>query len=140
MQTLVHEMAHQWQCHFGKCSRGGYHNRQWASKMENIGLMPSDTGGPGGKRTGPSMSDYPIEGGRFEQEWKKLRKKGFEVHWESRSRRGGADPRPKSKVKFTCPSCGINAWGKPGLSLICGHCHENDGDLVYLEEVPESGA
>jgi len=33
--------------------------------MESIGLMPSDTGEPGGKRTGQRMSDYPIEGGAF---------------------------------------------------------------------------
>jgi hypothetical protein len=144
MQTLVHEMVHQWQYHCGIPSRGGYHNRQWASKMESVGLMPSDTGGPGGKKTGPRMSDYPIEGGRFDREWRKLRKKGFEVHWEGRDRtRAGVspdNPRPISKVKSTCPRCEINVWGKPGLSLICGHCHESDGDLVYLEESPESGS
>ena len=44
LQTLVHEMCHQWQQHFGKPSRNGYHNRQWADKMESVGLMPSSTG------------------------------------------------------------------------------------------------
>jgi len=28
----------------------------------------------------------------------------------------------KSKVKYTCPQCKINAWGKPKLKLICGEC------------------
>jgi SprT-like family len=52
--TLVHEMAHLWQHHFGKPTRNGYHNRQWAEKMEALGLMPSSTGAPGGARTGPA--------------------------------------------------------------------------------------
>ena len=65
MQTLVHEMVHLWQHEFGKPSHRAYHNTEWANKMESIGLMPSDTGEPGGKRTGQRMSDYPIEGGAF---------------------------------------------------------------------------
>lgn len=144
MQILAHEMAHQWQFHCGTASRSGYHNREWAAKMESIGLMPSDTGRPGGKKTGQHMSDYPIEGGRFEREWMKLRNKGFVVHWESRHRDAASgspdNPRSVSKVKSTCPRCAINVWGKPGLSLICGDCYENDGDLVFLEEAPGSGA
>lgn len=67
MQTLVHEMVHMWQYHFGKPSKRSYHNREWAAKMEAIGLMPSSTGEPGGARTGEKMGDYPIRGGRFLQ-------------------------------------------------------------------------
>lgn len=65
MQTLVHEMVHLWQHEFGKPSHRSYHNREWADKMESIGLMPSSTGEPGGKRTGQHMSDYPIPNGAF---------------------------------------------------------------------------
>ena len=50
--TLVHEMVHVWQEHFGKPGRRAYHNREWAAKMEAIGLIPSHTGEPGGKKTG----------------------------------------------------------------------------------------
>jgi predicted SprT family Zn-dependent metalloprotease len=45
--TLAHEMVHLWQEQFGKPSRNGYHNKQFANKMEEIGLKPSDTGKPG---------------------------------------------------------------------------------------------
>ena len=57
LQTVAHEMVHAWQFHFGNPSRSGYHNREWADKMEAIGLMPSSTGQPGGARTGQKMAD-----------------------------------------------------------------------------------
>jgi predicted SprT family Zn-dependent metalloprotease len=63
MSTLVHEMAHLWQHAEGKPSRRTYHNAEWAQKMEDVGLMPSHTGEPGGRRTGQKMSHYVIEGG-----------------------------------------------------------------------------
>ena len=56
MQTLVHEMCHLWQEHFGDPGRRKYHNGEWADKMESIGLIPSSTGQPGGKRTGERMA------------------------------------------------------------------------------------
>ena len=60
LSTLAHEMAHLWQHHFGKPSRAGYHNKEWAAKMQAIGLHPSDTGQPGGKETGQSCSHFKI--------------------------------------------------------------------------------
>jgi len=67
-QTLVHEQCHLWQHVIGKHkSRSGYHNKEWADKMEAIGLMPSSTGEAGGSKTGQSMSDYPLQGGKFLQ-------------------------------------------------------------------------
>jgi predicted SprT family Zn-dependent metalloprotease len=54
MSTLLHEMCHCWQYYFGEPSRGGYHNREWASKMKEVGLHPSDNEKPGGKETGHS--------------------------------------------------------------------------------------
>jgi hypothetical protein len=29
---------------------------------------------------------------------------------------------PISKVKFSCPGCGANAWGKPDLHVTCTDC------------------
>ena len=65
LQTLVHEQVHQWQFQFGKPSLRTYHNREWADKMVSIGLVPSDTGKPGGRMTGQKMADYPDENGSF---------------------------------------------------------------------------
>lgn len=84
LQTLVHEMVHLWQHHHGKPGRGRYHNEQWARKMESIGLMPSSTGRPGGRRTGDCMADYAIEGGRFLQACESLLSGRFTISWYDR--------------------------------------------------------
>lgn len=84
LQTLVHEMVHLWQVHFGKPSRSCYHNWEWARKMEAIGLMPSATGQPGGKKIGQSMNDYVIPGGRFDKATRRLLSTGFAISWMDR--------------------------------------------------------
>lgn len=139
LSTLLHEMCHLWQYKKGTPSRGAYHNKEWANKMESVGLMPSSTGKPGGKRVGQKVSDYVIKGGVFEKKAKDLISRGFKVNWESISITGRPQPVPgmespqgehgqtknKNKIKYTCPGCKINAWGKPGLKLICGDCETN---------------
>lgn len=136
LATLVHEMVHLWQQDFGKPSRTTYHNKQWAKKMEEIGLMPSSTGEPGGKKTGQSMTHYIIDGGKFEKAYKELPNeltlpfiaREFYVHKtnsgeEGEEEEGGEEEKPKkSKYKYTCPSCSSNAWGKDGLNLECMDC------------------
>jgi predicted SprT family Zn-dependent metalloprotease len=67
LATLVHEMTHLEQHHHGKPSRVGYHNKEWAGLMRRVGLIPSDTGAPGGKQTGQHMTHYIEPGGRFDQ-------------------------------------------------------------------------
>lgn len=84
MQTLVHEMVHLWQHHLGKPGRTRYHNDEWANKMQSIGLMPSSTGKPGGKRTGDHVADYAIEGGLFLQACAELVTKDFQISWYDR--------------------------------------------------------
>jgi predicted SprT family Zn-dependent metalloprotease len=122
--TLVHEMCHQWQEHFGKPSRGGYHNRQWADKMEAVGLRSSRTGDAGGARTGQTMTHYILAGGRFEVACDKLLKSGFSLTWQSRENARYPNRR-NSKIKYTCPQCRQNAWAKPEANLVCGHCDES---------------
>lgn len=172
LQTLVHEMTHLWQWHFGKPSRACYHNTEWAERMEAIGLMPSSTGGPGGRRVGQKMADYVIAGGKFELATARLFTTGFEITWLDRypalplarmpSMTKGSSPvsgagadasieqsagtlpdsawiapsetlahlvesqktgNRSNRIKYTCPGCQNNAWGKPKLKLICGDCN-----------------
>jgi hypothetical protein len=88
--TLVHEQVHVFQQHFGKPGRRGYHNTEWAEKMCSIGLIPSDTGRPGGKQTGEAMGDYTLLDGPFYRACVELEKKGFGLPWLDRW------PRPTS--------------------------------------------
>ena len=143
--TLAHEQAHLWQVDFGEPSRSGYHNKEWADKMEEIGLMPSDTGEPGGKKTGQHMTHYIIPGGKYERAFQAMPeeyKLPF-VSWEGDVMRGlltGAggsvgnpgNPEPgkttsrtgREKTKYSCPGCQVNVWGKPGLNVRCGDCDQ----------------
>lgn len=161
-QTLVHEMAHQWQEHFGTPGRRGYHNKEWGNKMEAIGLMPSSTGEPGGDKTGEQMMDYIIPGGLFEEALNSLLTEEFTISWCDRhppietireiikeegleavqdkleqwgvtiSENDEVEPvaqAPKpTRIKFTCPSCNANLWGKPSLNVLCLDC-----DVSFVE-------
>jgi hypothetical protein len=126
MQTLVHEMCHLWQEEFGEPSRRTYHNREWAAKMEAIGLMPSDTGKPGGKKTGQNMQDYVIEFGPFQMAFTDMPEKAL-LPWTSRSlvrAQTQAGGKRRGPTKFECPQCHAKAWGKPGSQLTCTPCNK----------------
>lgn len=84
LSTLVHEMVHLWQYHYGKPGRGRYHNRQWAEKMQSIGLMPSHTSAEGGKTTGDKVSHYIIDGGLFDEVSQSLLTDCFVISWLDR--------------------------------------------------------
>ncbi|EPT6518944.1 SprT-like domain-containing protein, partial [Salmonella enterica subsp. enterica serovar Chester] len=94
LSTLCHEMVHVWQ-HYTpgvKQCRGGYHDRVWGKKMEEVGLMPSNTGMPGGKKTGQQMTHYIIRGGRFQTAVYDLLKNGFSISWYDKWSEGAVIP------------------------------------------------
>lgn len=152
-QTIVHEMCHAWQFHYGKPSSCGYHNKEWAAKMEKLGLMPSSTGRPGGKKTGSKVSDYPIQGGLFLQSSEILMNSDVfaDLFYEINpaligmftedlplydqiknltlveNQLEGKPKQNKNKVKYSC-SCS-NVWGKPGLHIHCKKCNEDYKEL-----------
>jgi len=133
LSTLTHEMAHVWQQTHGERPRRGYHDRQWAAKMKEIGLQPSSTGEPGGKETGQTVSHYSIPGGRYGKAYAKLALQGFVLHWQSVPASEQGKAKKASKMKFTCPECGQNAWAKPDAHLICGECFDEDkGDSCFM--------
>jgi hypothetical protein len=84
LSTLVHEMVHHWQENLGTPSPSNAHNKEWAENMQSLGLMPSDTGLPGGKRTGRSVSHYIMPDGKFLPACRKLVEGGFVIPWLDR--------------------------------------------------------
>lgn len=131
LATLVHEMVHLWQHHHGSPGRGGYHNRQWAAKMKQIGLYPSSTGAGGGKETGDRMSHYIMSGGPFIGALDILERRGFTIPWAevpaiepeaSGGEEGTEAPvgsRSGERVKYVCPICQLNALARHGAKLAC---------------------
>lgn len=117
--TLLHEMVHLWQYNEGKSSRNDYHNTEFARKMIEVGLQPSNTGKPGGAMTGQQMTHYIIEEGVFETLFKKLK-----IKIDIGKKQNLSIKRISSKVKFQCPQCNQAAWGKPSLKLYCGDCQK----------------
>lgn len=132
MQTLVHEMCHLWQQEFGKPPRRCYHNKEWSAMMQAIGLMPSSTGKPGGARTGQHMQDYVIAGGRFHAAFMQMPDVCL-LPWLSGKAGIAGDEKEdqeekekkRNKVKYTCPDCATNVWGKPGLMICCVGCEHS---------------
>jgi hypothetical protein len=83
LSTLVHEMAHLWRdrCSGKNPPRRAYHDKLWADKMQKVGLMPSDTGQLGGKRTGQTVDHYIITNGPFDSACRTLLDRGFRISW-----------------------------------------------------------
>jgi predicted SprT family Zn-dependent metalloprotease len=122
LSTLVHEMCHLWQFHLGQPGRTLYHNKQWAVKMREVGLIPTNTGLPGGKETGQRVTHMIEEGGPYARAYAKLEATGAAFLYHDRDDEKARQKKAASKTKYTCPTCQVNAWAKPKTSLVCGDC------------------
>ena len=146
--TLVHEMCHLWQYDIGKPNTK-YHDLQFAEKMEEVGLITSNTGEEGGKRIGARITHYILSDGKFENafldlvqdEYYKKRQFykphiiGLDTPKMNKNGNMGTDGdkdgdgsvikvKTKNKNKYSC-SCGTNIWGKPELSIKCNKCNQD---------------
>ncbi len=135
LSTIVHEQTHIWQFHVGKPGRRGYHNKEWGTKMKEVGLYPSSTGEPGGKETGEKMTHFIVADGPFQVRANELIARGFTLQWgeappetndNNEDEPGGAVAKKKTdssnRIRFKCPTCTAKAWGKPSLKIMCGKC------------------
>ena len=125
LSTLVHEMTHLEQQEYGKPGKKGHHNKEWVRLMERVGLIPSNTGQPGGKQTGRQMTHYIDHEGPFIDALEELKATGFDLPYFTKPRdASSAKKKDLSKLKHTCPCCEAKAWAKQGSSIICGDCDE----------------
>lgn len=118
LSTLVHEMVHLEQHHYGKPPKRPSHNKEWGDMMKKVGLYPSATAEPGGKETGRRVSHYVIEGGPFET---KVRDCEAKLDWVGMLRRKKKKTR-EPKVTYECETDEIKVRGKVGLHIVCGEC------------------
>jgi hypothetical protein len=127
MANLVHQMVHLWQSQFGNPSRAGYHNRQWARRMRDAGLLSTMDGTPTGKPTGQSVTQLVAAGGPFEDALQLLIASRFELAWHvaidtlDQTALGESQKAP-GRVKWMCPGCQQLAWAKPTAELACSIC------------------
>jgi hypothetical protein len=137
--TLIHEMCHLWQAHFGKPSRAGYHNQEWATAMRAIGLEPSSTGAAGGKSTGYTVSHLIIDDGPFDLAFRAFEASGWTVGWGDPFTRGDDARKPaKKRHTYICPGCGLNALCVPNVKKL--GCRECDLVMVAREVLPDGEA
>lgn len=124
LSTLAHEMTHLWQHHFGKESKS-HHNRQWADKMFEIGLMPSSTAQPGGKQTGQKVSHYILPNMAFDIACQSfLQAHELTLYIDNATEESKAKAKAKNKVTYICPDCELKAWGKPSIKIACVECSQ----------------
>ena len=132
--TLVHEMVHLWQHHHGQPGRGRYHNRQWADKMKELGLHPTDDGTADGKETGEAVGHLIIAAGPFDQAASRLIAREFAIVWKEAPARGDGAAEPETlqksgkRVRYCCPACGLKAWAKHDARLMCA----DDKELLVV--------
>lgn len=117
LETLLHEMVHQYQRRLGgfsdenkKKPTGGYHNREFLSKMEEFGLSAN--------RKGQAIA---IPKGRFAE---LLKENKIEI--TERSTLGGKPEKPRSKLKkYSCqcePAINIRV-AVSEFSATCNACN-----------------
>lgn len=67
-----------------KLPRRRYRNTEWADMCERVGLMPTATGLPGGRRVGDNVQTYVIEGGLFDVACSRFVDETFTLSWVDR--------------------------------------------------------
>jgi hypothetical protein len=123
--TLVHEMAHLWQAHFGTPPCAGYHDRQWAAVMRRIGLQPYSTSNPD-KETGYSVDHRIVDGGPFDLSYQAFEATGETLRWGDAFQPNDEKRKPKRET-FVCPGCDQQVQGVPKTRVRCDLC-----DLVMV--------
>lgn len=139
--TLVHELCHAWQYYFGKQKpSNGYHNNEFSKKMEEVGLITSNTGTIGGHRVGRKMSHYILEGGAFDIAFNQLDKQAL-FPWLNVNQNSNVNlivpkriSKNKNKTKYVCPVCEAKIWGKAELLIICGLCSVYSQTIIHFYE------
>ena len=126
---LVHNMCHIWQFEHGTPGCPGYHNQEFASIMKEVGLLPSDTGAPGGKETGEKIGQSVIPGGKFEAGAKELLESSWSLSWFDRF--PPAEERPGGDVAGSSgPSLNVPPIDDDGAAAA-------EGQDEFLDVVPQ---
>lgn len=127
--TFVHEMCHFQQYFYGdKYPKRGYHNKEWATMMERVGLAPYNVSDPS-KRTGMRCSHKIVPGGVFELAMEKMPE---EFKFPFRGLPMGGSKGKTGYHKWICSTCKQVARAKGNAKLACIPCSEAGGEMVSM--------
>ena len=116
IQTLTHELGHEWQAIYGKPGQGNYHNRQFQAKMQAIGIPCNKRGVSLGmqepfvsflKELGVEADSIPFKQANDEEDQK-------------------GPARPGSRLKPWSCGCSTRVWASAGVLVIaaCLKCRK----------------
>lgn len=131
LASLVTEMVSLKQLISGTPGRKRYRNREWADMMESVGLMPSDTWEPGGRRVGEKVGCYVIEGGAFDTACAHLVDEAYRLSWLDRF--PPSELRP-GKQAFSLTDDALD--DEPGLAGQHAGAADLSGPAMLLEHDP----
>lgn len=140
--TMLHEMVHLWNIKQGvqDCSRGGaYHNKKFRDEATRRDLDISHHEKYGWTITRPTDNLLKWCLDRELDEIKVSRFDGIGFLPPVGGKEGAPVPvkptgkRPSSTRKYVCPCCGLSVRATRAVSLICGACHEKDGQITHLQ-------
>jgi hypothetical protein len=136
LSTLVHEMAHLWQFVHGTAPRKCYHDKQFSTEMERVGLWTTADGTRDGRRIGSKMTHLILDGGLYDKAYAKMADTGFKLNWNSNKLAPAVKKSAGvSKVKYQCYGCDTSLWGAPGKHVLCGDCiGDNSEPLPMVEQ------
>jgi len=134
---LVRLMCHQWRAYQDRPpKKPSYCDEVTASKLESLGLVPTDTGKPGGRRTGSNIGHYIIEDGLFAGVAAARKFDRDRLFYDLSKEQ---DPRERrNKATFTCPLCKIKRYGDtPKAPPLCGSCSVAAlGGAGFVDAIP----
>jgi predicted SprT family Zn-dependent metalloprotease len=110
LDTLLHEMVHQWEHVGGRTKGGRYHTKKFREKAEALGI-PTD-------KYGYSLG--PIPGGRF---LTLLERYGVHLSMPPAPPAPASPPRPKSTISpWACDCTRVWVAAQTTLMAMCGKC------------------
>ena len=103
--------------------------------MLEVGLKPINVDGQD-KMTGQKIGHKVIPNGKFRKAFEKM-PLNFKLPWRVFVEEEADQPKKDKaksgkRVKYTCPDCQANVWGKSGLDILCQNC-----DISFQENSPK---
>lgn len=125
LSTLVHEQCHAWQYHYGKPGKNGYHNRQWANKMLEVGLWPFCITNKT-LMTGYKCSHTIADEGLFKKVAEKFLYYRGEIQVTTQYSVSSSTRPVKQRPLLICPNCkkSFTVPFNSNVTVVCNDCDE----------------